>query len=250
MDDDPLIPRMYIVLLSLVLIGASVGAKASAKEVPKIPIPTKMATATPSLTSTPSPSASPVPTSTPTPIPAPTETLTFPDIYASEAVKITANITVKRCLYYKRVALGWLEREDSDYHVLTVDDLSLVLSIMANESACYQSVVSYAGAVGIMQVIPKPYYGNCLYQVPCNIYWGMWILDRSIENSGLELGIALYNCSPEGVANDACGPTGGWHYQEHVLGFWLPLFLEELGVEYDQEKFHSSDEQLLTEDLQ
>jgi hypothetical protein len=51
------------------------------------------------------------------------------------------------------------------------------------------------------------------------------------------MGLSLYNCSPEGVANDACGIHGGWHYQERVLGFWLPYFLEELEVEYNLEKF-------------
>ena len=223
MDDEPLIPRIYIALLVLVFLGASAGAKASAKEVPKIPTQTKTATATPTLAFT------PTPTRTPEPIPTitntPTPTLTWPEIYATEAIEVSANITVKRCLYYANTTLGWLSREDSNYRVLTTDDLPLILAVMANESACNPDVVSSAGAIGIMQVIPKPWLGACLHQVPCNIYWGNWILDRAIKNHGLEMGLALYNCSPEGVANDECGPTGGVHYSEEIRNFWYPRFV-------------------------
>lgn len=68
MDDEPLIPRVYIALLALVFLGATVGTKVSAKEVPKIPTLTQMATVASLPTSTPSPTSSPVPTSTPTPV--------------------------------------------------------------------------------------------------------------------------------------------------------------------------------------
>jgi hypothetical protein len=128
-------------------------------------------------------------------------------------------------MYYINTTLGWLSREDSDYHVLTVDDLPLILAVMANESACDPGVVSSAHAIGVMQVIPKPYYGTCLHQTPCNIYWGIWILDRAIEKHGLEMGLAAYNCSLEGIANDMCGPTGGVHYSEEVRTFWFPRFV-------------------------
>ena len=68
MDDEPLISRVYIALLALVFLGATVGTKASAKEIPKIPTPTQTATASPMPTSSPTPTATPVPTSTPTPV--------------------------------------------------------------------------------------------------------------------------------------------------------------------------------------
>ena len=225
MEDDPLIPRVYIALLALVFLGATVGTKVSAKEIPKIPTPTQTATASPVPVILPTPTASPVPTSTPTQTPTPIPTLTLPNIYASEAVEVTANIVVNRCLYYVNTTMGWLKREDSDYHVLTVDDLPLILAVMANETGCNKNVVSSARAVGIMQVIPKPWLGSCLHQTPCNIYWGVWILDRAIDTYGLEMGLAAYNCSLEGIANNACGPTGGVYYSEEVREFWYPRFV-------------------------
>ena len=223
--DDPLISRAATALLVLVFLGAFVRVPASAKEVPKIPTQEPTATATSTLANSPTPTATQIPEPTSTPTPAPTETLTFPEIYASEAIEVSANITVKRCLYYVNTTLGWLSREDSNYRVLTTDDLPLILAVMANESACNPRVVSSAGAIGVMQVIPKPWLGTCLNQTPCNIYWGIWILDRAIKNHGLEMGLALYNCSPEGVANDKCGPTGGVHYSEEVREFWYPRFV-------------------------
>jgi hypothetical protein len=231
MDDEPLIRRAALAMLALVFLGAFTGTTVSAKEVPKLPIQKPTATASPMPTNSPTPTRTRTPEPTPTEIPTPTATLTFPEIYASEAVEITANIVVNRCLFYVNTTLGWLEREDSNYHILTVDDLPLILAVMANESACDPSVVSSAGAIGVMQVIPKPYYGTCLDQTPCCIYWGIWILDRAIEMHGLEKGLAAYNCSLEGIANDACGPTGGVHYSEEVRTFWYPRFvlaLEEI----------------------
>ena len=73
MDDEPLISRVYIALLALVFLGATVGTKVSAKEVPKIPTPTQTATIAPLSTSSPTPTRTPEPTptitNTPTPIP-------------------------------------------------------------------------------------------------------------------------------------------------------------------------------------
>lgn len=237
MEGEPLITRASLALLTMIFVGAFANTTASAKEVPKIPTPTQKATAAPLPTSTPSPTASPVPTEIPTSTPTSTATLTWPDIYATEAVEVTANHVVNRCLYYVNTTLGWLKQEDSDYHVLTVDDLPLILAVYANESACNPDVKSSAGAIGIGQVIPKPFYGSCLHQTPCNIYWSQWILDRAIEKHGLHRGLSAYNCSLEGIDNDMCGPTGGTHYADIVLEFWLPRFLDNLGVKYDLDKF-------------
>ena len=71
MEEDPLIPRVYIALLALVFLGATVGTKVSAKEIPKIPNQGPTATVIPSLTATPSPTASPSPTPTITQTPTP-----------------------------------------------------------------------------------------------------------------------------------------------------------------------------------
>lgn len=97
MEDEPLIPRVYIALLSLVFMGASAGAKASAKEVPKIPTQDPTATASPMPTATPSPTASPSPTPqiTQTPTPATIEVLplwslaTTADVYCTEKHLVT-----------------------------------------------------------------------------------------------------------------------------------------------------------------
>ena len=96
MEDDPLIPRVYIALLSIVFLGASAGAKASAKEVPKIPTQEQTATASPMPTATPSPTASPSPTPTITQTPTPATIEVLPlwslvteDVYCTPAHLVT-----------------------------------------------------------------------------------------------------------------------------------------------------------------
>ena len=85
MEDEPLISRVYIALLALVFLGAAVGTKVSAKEIPKIPTPTQTATASPMPTNSPTPTASPIPTSTPTRTPEPILDLSDPyDEFAGE----------------------------------------------------------------------------------------------------------------------------------------------------------------------
>jgi len=178
-------------------------------------------------------SSTPTATSIPTPSGSETAQRAHPTVYPTPtatpyplAVQVTAEIVVDRCRRYENQIRYWLEWEHSGYHILTTEDIPLILAVMANESACNPYVVSSKGAIGVMQVMPKPYYPTCLHQTPCNIHWGIWILDRAIEMHGLEMGLAAYNCSLKGIANDACGPTGGIHYSERVMEFWLPFFEE------------------------
>ena len=229
MDDEPLIQCASMAMLALIFLGAFTGTTASAKEVPKLPNPTQTATAT-SL-----PTNSPTPTKTQTPEPTATQTLT-PTPTLDPVIEITANHTVNRVLPW----LGEIERINKNED-LKLDPV-LVLAVMAAESGGDHSVVSYASACGLMQVIPKTYHELSKSQI-CgsptgNIYQGMYILRWAIdyaEKKGYEpaisWGLSMYNCSEEGVLNDRCGSTGGWHYQKHVLEFWYPRFilaLEEL----------------------
>lgn len=218
MDDEPLIQRAAIALLALVFLGASINKPASAKEVPKIPTPTEKATATSLPISSPTPTASPAPTSTPTPPPTQTPT---PD--PNDVEYWTALWTVEQVMLWEPYAKMIIEQYE--YNL----DLALVLSIIAAESGGDQSVVSYAGAVGLMQVIDRPWYDINPAGGPWgNMVLGMRILEWAIDNHGLEMGLAAYNCSLEGIANNACGPTGGVYYSEKVREFWLPLFIEAL----------------------
>lgn len=199
------------------LVGACSPAESS------IVIPVDISVPEVSVTSTPEPEviATPRPPVYPHPEPVPTP---MPEY--SQAVQVTAEIVVDRCWRYAEQIEYWLEWEHNGYHILTTEDIPLILSVMANESACNPYVVSSRGAIGVMQIMPKPYYPTCLYQTACNIHWGIWILDRAIEMHGLEMGLAAYNCSLEGIENNACGPTGGIYYSERVREFWLPFFEE------------------------
>jgi hypothetical protein len=219
MDDEPLISRAAIALLALVLLGASVSEPASAKEVPKQITPT--ATVTPSPTNSPTPTVTRIPEPTPTITTTPTPTL-------SPVVEITANHTVNRVLPW----LGEIERINKNED-LKLDPV-LVLAVMAAESGGDHSVVSYASACGLMQVIPRHYHELSAYDI-ChsrvgNIYQGMYILRWALdfaesEGLSLEYGVSFYNCSVDGVMNDRCGSQGGLNYADNVLNFWYPRFI-------------------------
>ena len=226
--DEPLISRAALALLALVFLGASVNKPASAKEVPKLPNPTQTNTVVPSPFPTPPPS--PTPTQVPTATPTPTSTL-------DPVTEITANHTVNRVLPW----LGEIERINEN-EGLGLDPV-LVLAVMAAESAGDQSAVSYAGACGLLQVIPKTYHELSKSQI-CgsptgNIYQGMYILRWALdaaEKKGYDIyfGVAAFNCSWEGILNDKCGFQGGLNYSENVLEFWLPRIRERVSIPYDE----------------
>lgn len=114
-------------------------------------------------------------------------------------------------------------------------DKSLVLAIMANESGGDPYALSHAGACGLMQVIPQPWYRYSAEQIcsnySVNVAMGMWILHSAIniaQEQGYDwrYGLAYYNCSEQAVHEDRCGSHGGLNYADRVLNFWLP-YVEE-----------------------
>ena len=219
MDDESLIPRASIALLALVLLGASINKPTSAKEVPKLPNPTQTATIAPLSTSTPSPTETPAPTPTITQTPTPT----LDAVSAITTAHIIENVVI------------WLPEIERiiDWEELELDPI-LMLSIIAAESGGDWTLVSYAGACGLAQVIPQPWYVLGESQI-CNsnvgnLYMGMYILRWSLdlaekEGLPLEYGVAFYNCSYDGVMTDMCGTKGGLHYSDNVLNFWYPRFV-------------------------
>ena len=222
-DSEPLISRAAIALLALVLLGASVNKPASAKEVPKLPNPTQTATASPM------PTNSPTPTETPAPTPTITQTPTI-----EPAIWITAQYKVKRCLRFRGIVESWIDLEPKEFNNLTREHVALVLAVGAAESGCDQKLMSEDGysSIGIMQVIPRPWTASAsmLRETRVNIYWGMYILDRSIDlaDGDIRLGLAFFNCSYDKVLADQCGAKGGLNHSDNILEFWLPLFIEAL----------------------
>ena len=221
MDDEPLIQRAAIALLVLFFLGASIRKPASAKEVPKIPTPTKTATASPMPTNSPTPTATQTPEPTPTITNTPTPTL-------DPVSAITSAYAIDRVIIW----LGEIERIN-EWEELGLDP-ALVLSIIAAESGGDWTLWSYAGACGLMQVIPQPWYELGESQI-CgsnvgNIYMGLHILRWSLdlaerEGLPLEYGVAFYNCSYDSVMADMCGTKGGLNYSDNVLNFWYPRFV-------------------------
>jgi len=140
---------------------------------------------------------------------------------------VTALETVERCHHYGRIVDFWFEMDkapEDDFYYLGPEHKNLILAVMAAESACLPDQVSSADAVGLMQVIPRPWYPG-VHSNNLNVYWGMYILDRSIMKGGcIRNGLAAYNCGFVKLRAGECGSKGGYHYADNVLGFWLPLF--------------------------
>jgi len=149
----------------------------------------------------------------------------------TDAVRVTAEMKVKRCALYEKIVVRWFEMEmaaEHDFHNLTIDDTDLVLAVMAAESGCDPDVESGAGAIGLMQVIPRDWLPD-VRSDSMNVYTGMYILDRSIDiaDGDVRYALAFYNCGEPKVLADECGTKGGLHYADKVLNFWLPLFSKE-----------------------
>ena len=218
-DSEPLIQRAAVALLALVLLGASISEPASAKEVPK--------TITPTATVTPSPTTSPTPTATRIPEPTPTITQTpTPTLDAVSAIT-TAHVIDRSIIWINEI------KRINEWEGLELDPV-LVLSVIAAESGGDWTLISYANACGLMQVIVQPWYELGAAQI-CgsnvgNLYMGMHILRWSLdlaerEGLPLEYGVSFYNCSFDGVMTDMCGTKGGLHYADNVLNFWYPRFV-------------------------
>ena len=133
--------------------------------------------------------------------------------------------------------LPLVERWHPDFPGL---DPALVLAVMAQESQGFPYLESTDGhnSLGLMQVIPRTWTGTekQLREPAYNIFVGMKILNFSVHEWGTRLGLAHYNCSEDGVANDACGSAGGLRYADRILEYWLPMFRAELSVMAGEEE--------------
>jgi hypothetical protein len=183
-----------------------------ARDGPLIQIETVTSTPTVTVTVT----STPTSTSTPTPSPTPTNT---PTPTLDPVIEISSRYKVERSLLY----LPSIEQLN-EYDL----DPILVVSVIAAESGGDYELVSYAGACGPMQVIPKswyPYSPEAICESSwANLIMGMRILRGAIDiaDGDLRYGLAYYNCSEESVHNDRCGEKGGLHYADDVLDFWYP----------------------------
>lgn len=206
----------------MVLLGTaailSPAASMEGSELTPVPVPTPTLEPMPTLTPSPPPAATPTPTSTVVPTPT-----------LDPVTRITTEHIINHVMPWGVVVQSY--RQDSD------PEIALILSVMAAESMGDSSVVSYAGACGLMQVIWKPWFGVSKPALcndnHTNIMVGIRILRGALglaTDKGLEerYGIAYYNCSIEGVHTDMCGSKGGLHYADRVLDFWLPRVQERI----------------------
>ena len=134
---------------------------------------------------------------------------------------ITAAKTAQRCAAFLPLVNRWLP----DFPDL---DPALVLAVAAAESSCLTDPdPNAAGAIGLMQVIPRPWLfpAERLTDPALNLYAGMFILDAAIRGAGgdLRLALARYNCGEVSVAAGRCRPGGGFEYADRVIGSWLPV---------------------------
>lgn len=111
-------------------------------------------------------------------------------------------------------------------------DPGLALALTMAESNCNRQAKSSAGAIGLMQVMPKAWTASekDLYNPHKNIQAGMWILSLALNMADQDpvLAIALYNCSEWAVYADRCGPYGGIHFGQYVMEEWYPIAQEVL----------------------
>jgi len=141
----------------------------------------------------------------------------------ADGAEVTARMTIRRCLPFVALAHRWAP----DFPDL---DPALVMSVAAQESACYQWADD-GHSVGLMQVRATGWTHpdeKKLIQPALNVYWGEYILSHAIANQEHNPGhevrraLAAYNCGWESVQADRCLPFGGFTYADRVLGFWLP----------------------------
>jgi len=164
----------------------------------------------------PTPTAVPTPTATPVPM--------------SDATRITAEIVAWRCEQYR-----WIVEDVAEMHPI---DPSLVLAVMAQESACLRTSISNDGhhTIGLMQVAEKPWGPSEaeLYNARINIQWGMYLLYCAINHTyhnptgDVHRGLAAYNCGWDSLNAGKCLSFGGPAYADKILEFWLPFFEEEV----------------------
>lgn len=105
----------------------------------------------------------------------------------------------------------------------------LIEAVIAEESYGIQRIESYAGAIGLMQIVPEEWHpdeGLLRSSPEINIQTGMGMLSQTIrENNGnVFRALALYNCGKYRLADNECGESGGYAYALKVLAVICPQF--------------------------
>lgn len=99
-------------------------------------------------------------------------------------------------------------------------DPLLVAAVIRQESTYRSHVASHAGAVGLMQIMPRYWQATCgddLYNEAVNISCGSYILSRYHESSGsLEKALGYYNVGPTAYEKNRKMRKQGKRYAQQV----------------------------------
>lgn len=99
-------------------------------------------------------------------------------------------------------------------------DPLLVAAVIRQESTYRSQVTSPAGAVGLMQVIPRYWQQTCtgdLYNESSNIQCGTYILSKYNQSAGeWKKALAYYNVGPSGYENNRKMRKQGKRYAKQV----------------------------------
>ncbi|MEQ1368874.1 transglycosylase SLT domain-containing protein [Acinetobacter schindleri] len=100
-------------------------------------------------------------------------------------------------------------------------DPLLVAAVIRQESTYRPYVSSPAGAVGLMQIIPRYWQSSCgadLFHEATNVQCGSYILARYQQSAGdLKKGLGYYNVGPSGFENNRKMRMQGKKYAKQVL---------------------------------
>lgn len=98
---------------------------------------------------------------------------------------------------------------------------SLLAAVIRQESTYRPQVTSHAGAVGLMQIIPKYWQKQCpgnLYDEAINIQCGASILHQYQQRAGsIKKALGYYNVGPAGYENNRKMRKQGKKYAKSVL---------------------------------
>jgi len=100
-------------------------------------------------------------------------------------------------------------------------DANLVAAVMTVESGGRQYAISRAGAIGLMQIMPR-FHKCATYDPDGNIGCGVFILASYYHRAGDDwrTGLAYYNCGETGVKQGRCGKNGGYPYADLTISLW------------------------------
>lgn len=100
-------------------------------------------------------------------------------------------------------------------------DPLLVAAIIRQESTYRSQVTSPAGAVGLMQIIPKYWQNTCgsnLLDEAINVQCGTYILSKYEDSAGsMKKALGYYNVGPTGYNNNRKMRKQGKRYAKQVL---------------------------------